>query len=71
VTAKQAIFSTLTGQQEQPQLTIVISTLIIAALFNPLRRPGLYRPPLLSQEVRYKEDPKSLLGQATRQTLRH
>ena len=38
VTAAQAIFSTLTGQQEQPQLAIVISTLIIAALFNPLRR---------------------------------
>jgi hypothetical protein len=38
VTATQAIFSTLTGQQEQPQLAIVASTLIIAALFNPLRR---------------------------------
>jgi len=38
VTAAQAIFRTLTGQQEQPQLAIVISTLIIAALFNPLRR---------------------------------
>jgi hypothetical protein len=34
----QAIFRALTGQQEQPQLTIVISTLVIAALFNPLRR---------------------------------
>jgi hypothetical protein len=38
VTATQAIFSTLSGQQEQPQLAIVVSTLIIAALFNPLRR---------------------------------
>ena len=38
VTAAQAIFRTLTDQQEQPQLAIVISTLIIAALFNPLRR---------------------------------
>ena len=38
VTATQAIFRTLTGQQEQPQLAIVVSTLIIAALFNPLRR---------------------------------
>src|SRR5215212_5464913 len=38
VVVLQAIFSTLTGQQEQPQLAIVISTLIIAALFNPLRR---------------------------------
>jgi hypothetical protein len=38
VTATQAIFRTFTGQQEQPQLAIVASTLIIAALFNPLRR---------------------------------
>jgi hypothetical protein len=34
----QAIFSALTGQQERPQLAIVVSTLVIAALFNPLRR---------------------------------
>jgi hypothetical protein len=38
VTATQTIFRTLTGQEEQPQLTIVISTLVIAALFIPLRR---------------------------------
>jgi hypothetical protein len=38
VTGTQAIFRTLTGQQEQPQLAIVVSTLAIAALFNPLRR---------------------------------
>jgi hypothetical protein len=38
VAATQAIFSTFSGQQEQPQLAIVVSTLIIAALFNPLRR---------------------------------
>jgi hypothetical protein len=38
VTATQAIFRTLTGQQEQPQLAVVISTLVIAALFNSLRR---------------------------------
>ncbi len=33
----QAIFRGLTGQEEQPQLAIVVSTLVIAALFNPLR----------------------------------
>ena len=38
VTATQAIFRTLTGQEEQPQLAVVVSTLVIAALFNPLRR---------------------------------
>jgi hypothetical protein len=38
VTATQAIFRALTGQQNQPQLVIVVSTLVIAALFNPLRR---------------------------------
>ena len=38
VTATQAIFGALTDQVEQPQLAIVVSTLIIAALFNPLRR---------------------------------
>jgi hypothetical protein len=37
VTATQAIFRTLTGQEEQPQLAVVVSTLVIAALFNPLR----------------------------------
>ncbi len=38
VTATQAILQTLTGQAELPQLAIVVSTLVIAALFNPLRR---------------------------------
>jgi hypothetical protein len=37
VAATQAIFQALTGQEEQPQLAVVISTLAIAALFNPLR----------------------------------
>ncbi len=38
VATTQAISSALTGQEEQPQLAIVVSTLVIAALFNPLRR---------------------------------
>jgi hypothetical protein len=38
VAATQAIFRGFTGQEEQPQLAIVVSTLVIAALFNPLRR---------------------------------
>jgi hypothetical protein len=37
VTATQAVFTALTGQVEQPQPAIVVSTLVIAALFNPLR----------------------------------
>jgi len=38
VTATQALFRSITGQQELPQLVVVASTLVIAALFNPLRR---------------------------------
>jgi hypothetical protein len=38
VTATQTLFRNITGQQELPQLAVVASTLIIAALFNPLRR---------------------------------
>src|SRR5215210_7065900 len=38
VTATQASFRALTGQEKQPQLVVVASTLVIAALFNPLRR---------------------------------
>jgi hypothetical protein len=38
VALTEAIFRALTGQEEQPQLVIVVSTLVIAALFNALRR---------------------------------
>jgi hypothetical protein len=33
----QTLFRTFTGQDQQPQLAVVVSTLAIAALFNPLR----------------------------------
>jgi ADP-ribosylglycohydrolase len=38
VATTQAVFRALTGQEEQPQLAEVVSTLVIATLFNPLRR---------------------------------
>jgi hypothetical protein len=38
VTATQAILQALTGQKDLPQIAVVASTLVIAALFNPLRR---------------------------------
>jgi hypothetical protein len=38
VAMTQALFRALTGQEQQPQLAVVVSTLVIAALFSPLRR---------------------------------
>jgi hypothetical protein len=38
VTVTQVLFQTLTGQERLPQLVVVASTLVIAALFTPLRR---------------------------------
>jgi hypothetical protein len=38
VVGMQTLLRTLTGQTEQPQLAVVASTLVIAALFSPLRR---------------------------------
>ena len=38
VATTQALFRTLTGEEQLPQLVVVASTLVIAALFNPLRR---------------------------------
>jgi hypothetical protein len=38
VATSQAILRALTGHEQQPQLAVVVSTLAIAALFNPIRR---------------------------------
>jgi hypothetical protein len=38
VATTQTLFHALTGQEQFSQLAVVISTLAIAALFNPLRR---------------------------------
>jgi hypothetical protein len=38
VSATQALFQALTSQEKLPQLVVVTSTLVIAALFTPLRR---------------------------------
>ena len=38
VTAGQALLGLLMGQERLPQLAVVVSTLVVAALFNPLRR---------------------------------
>jgi hypothetical protein len=38
VTATQVLFQTFTGREDLPQLAVVTSTLVIAALFNPVRR---------------------------------
>jgi hypothetical protein len=38
VVGMQAAFRAVTGQEQQPQLAVVVSTLTIAAMFGPLRR---------------------------------
>jgi transposase InsO family protein len=36
--ASEAVFCALAGQELQPQIPVIASTLVIAALFTPLRR---------------------------------
>jgi hypothetical protein len=38
VAMSQAVLGALTGQEQQSQLAVIVSTLAIAALFNPVRR---------------------------------
>jgi hypothetical protein len=38
VTATQTLLRTITDRQELPQLVVAASTLMIAPLFNPLRK---------------------------------
>jgi hypothetical protein len=59
----QSVFVALTG--EKSTLAVVASTLLIAALFNPLREahPVCHRSSLLQKEVRREKDPRRLLRQ--------
>ncbi len=63
----QRLVGALTGDPDSP-LVLVVSTLLVAALFNPLARPGagFHRPALLSPQVRRHPDPGGLHPDRTR-----
>jgi hypothetical protein len=66
-TTTQTLFRTLTGQQQQPQLVVVVSTLAIAALFihfvGASRRSSTGA---FQEQVRRQEDTGSVLRHAAR-----
>ena len=68
VALAQTIFRALTGQEQQPQLAVVVSTLVIAALFNPLRRriQAFIDRRFYRKQVRRRKDARRLLRQPAR-----
>ena len=68
VTATQAFFRVLTSQEFRAQLTIVTSTLVIAALFTPLRRriQAFIDRRFLQTQVRREEDLRGILCDVAR-----
>jgi hypothetical protein len=66
VAVTEAVFRVFTEQEEQPQLVVVVSTLVIGRSLQPLKAPYtvLHRQALLQEEVRREKDLRCLLGQA-------
>ena len=64
VVVVQGAITGITGRSTNSPLTIVLSTLLIAALFNPLRRRAAdaHRPALLSPALRRRPDAGALFA---------